>query len=1029
EAYANQEIPFEKVVEAVVQNRDLSRNPLFQVMFILRNTPDVPELRLGKIELSRTGYEHSTSLFDLSLYLTETDRGLHGAIEYSTELYDRATIERMSEHFKELLQSIVAQPDEKIGKLNLLSSSEKETLQTHFNNTSCDYPREKSLIDLFEEQVSKTPQATALVFDGELLSYQELNERSNRLAHYLLTQGLKPTELVPVCIERSLNMITGILAILKAGGVYVPIDPEYPSERIRFMLEDAGATLVVSSRESKPKLGDTVGLKIIEVDGSDQGAISTQPLMKPAAGVAPDQLVYVIYTSGSTGRPKGVRMPQKGMVNLLHWQEQQFERKNRRVLQFASLTFDVSFQEIFSTLCFGSTLYLINETRRKDMSALLQDIETYKITHLFVPYIVLKSLLEFSSTLSSEPAVPEEIIVAGEQLKLTEDIQALIQKRGVKLINQYGPTEAHVVSSYRIRPSHLSPLPPIGKPIANTQLYVLDGRQQLCPIGVAGELYIGGVQVAQGYLNRPELTREKFLADPFTTETGARLYRTGDLARWLVDGNIEYLGRIDEQVKVRGYRVEPGEIESVLQQSGLVSQGVVLAREDSSGNKRLVGYVVTEGVFDKEAVKNYLQSKLPEYMVPALWVELDKLPVTPNGKIDKKALPEPDINGDADSVYETPRNYLEAKMAQIWQQFLKIESIGINDNFFELGGHSLLAVGLISVLKKELKVELTIKELFLNPSISELSGFLLGQKDEKIQSSIYLKYLIPIKDTGSKLPLYIVSGGGGTVFKFKKFADMLDPDQPVYGIQQPTLIEDIEDFPVTIKGIAEQYVEEMLIQNPEGPYALSGHCLGGTIAYEMARQLEALGKKVSLLALFDTQAKEKKKADAASIKNFYHIPALIKYYASKFVLKMNFELFLLRKHTRQAIQYKLKTIQVLLGAKPKTSENEDLGIFDKMTNTFKLASTSYTMKPYDGNLLVFYAKKHYYFMDRVNKVVYKEFSFSPIVKNAWNRYAKSVTIYEVEGEHSTIFDPVNATEFAKILQEHLDKAEFKEPAA
>ena len=1028
EAYANQEIPFEKVVEAVATERDLSRNPLFQVMFIMRNQPDVPELRLGDVELSRAGHEHTTSLFDLSLYLTETDNGLRGSIEYSTDLYTMESMGRMASHLQELFSAIVQQPEEKIGKLSILSASEKEKVQNDFNNTECTYPEEKSLIELFEEQVIKDPNATALVFNEEKLTYEALNVEANKLASYLVRQGVRPGQLIPVCIERSMAMITGILAILKAGGGYVPIDPEYPTDRINFMLEDIGATLVLSSKKCRQKLEATPETRVIEVDGQDEAAIISQSAVNIENARNADGLVYIIYTSGSTGRPKGVSMLQRGMINLLHWQEKQFENKKRHVMQFASLTFDVSFQEIFSTLCFGSTLYLIDETRRKDMSALLEDIGGYGVTHLFVPYIVLKSLVEFATTQTAVPALPKEIITAGEQLKLTDDIRKLLTGSGVKLVNQYGPTEAHVVSCYAIEPlSQPLALPPIGKPIDNTRLYVFDSKMQLCPIGIPGELYIGGVQVAKGYHNRPELTKEKFIIDPFSTDPEARLYRTGDLARWLPDGNLEYISRIDDQVKVRGHRIDLGEIESVLQQSGLIDQGVILAREDASGDKRLVGYVVAEKEFDKQAVIKHLNSKLPEFMVPALWVELEKLPVTQNGKVDKKALPEPDTSENFDSAYASPRNYLEAKMAQIWQLFLKVEPIGIHDNFFELGGHSLLAVGLVSLLKRELQVSLTIRDLFINPSVGELSGFILEQEDREIKSSINLKYLIPIKDRGDKIPLYIVSGGGGTVFKFKKFVDMLDPDQPVYGLQQPTLIQDITHFPTTIEGIAEKYVEEILIQNSVGPYALSGHCLGGTIAYEMTRQLEALGKKVSLLALFDTQARAKKIKDIAQISNLYHIPELLKFYTSRLVIKLNFEFFLLRNHTRQAILYKVEKIQSLLG-KAKKPEQEDLDVFDKMIDSFKAASTQYTMQPYDGDLIVFFAKKHYYFMDRVNKVVYKEISYSPRVKNEWNRYAKSVTIYEIEGEHSTIFEPAHASEFAKILQDHLNGAVINKPA-
>jgi len=527
-------------------------------------------------------------------------------------------------------------------------------------------------------------------------------------------------------------MIVGILGILKAGGAYVPIDPEYPQERISYMLEDTGASIIISSKESRSKLKTAQGVEIIEMDG-DWFSANNQPAC-PAGRLPttnhqrisqPHHLAYILYTSGSTGKPKGVKMEGSALVNLLSWQEKQLENKSRRVLQFASLNFDVSFQEIFSTLCFGSELHLISADTRRDMPAMVEDLGKHHITHLFIPYIVLKNLAEYILSLSDVSFSLQEIIVAGEQLKLTEDIQAFIKENNISLINQYGPTEAHVVSSYTIDTNAtLSPLPPIGKPIDNTRLYVLSDRQKLLPVGVAGELYIGGVQVARGYLNRPELTKEKFIADSFSKEAaGAQMYKTGDLARWLNDGNIEYLGRIDDQVKIRGYRVELGEIETVLQQHASVRQGVVLAKEDSNGNKRLAGYVASEGIFNKEEITAYLKDQLPEYMVPALWVELENLPVTANGKIDRKALPDPDASVLLSNNYIAPRNEVEEKLAAIWKELLGVEKVGVYDNFFELGGHSLMAIRVISAIRKQMNVELAIKDLFHFTTINDLSKY------------------------------------------------------------------------------------------------------------------------------------------------------------------------------------------------------------------------------------------------------------------------------------------------------------------
>ena len=729
EAYDHQEVPFEKVVEVVVKERDMSRSPLFQVMLVLQNTPDIQDLRLGELQLShgRTGLSgHNTSKFELTFNIKENVQGLYVLVEYCTDLFNEPTIKRLMVHFNELLNSVLKAPQQKISELSMLSSSEKRQLLVEFNDTKVDYPKDKRIVDLFEQQVLKAPAAIALVFEEEQLTYGELNERSNQLANYLRIKGVKEEMLVPLCIDRSIEMIVSVLGILKAGAAYVPIDPEYPEERIHYMLADTAAAIIISSKENITKLPNTHGIEIIDLKG-DWPVISKQSADNLQIVPDPNNLAYVLYTSGSTGKPKGVRMPGSGLVNLLSWQQKQFSNKNRRVLQFASLNFDVSFQEIFSTLCFGSELYLISSDRRKDIAEILKDLERYRITHLFIPYIVLKNLAEYILPLSLDASSLEEIIVAGEQLKLTDDIQNLINKK-VRLVNQYGPTEAHVVSSYVIDPNGpLSILPPIGKPIDNTFLCILGDKDQLVPIGVTGELHIGGVQVARGYLNLPALNAEKFIKDTFSKEAGPRMYRTGDLAKWLPDGNIEYLGRKDDQVKVRGYRIELGEIESVLQQSELVSQAVVMAKEDEQGNKRLVAYIVPNNEFERERILSYLKEKLPGYMVPALLIQLETLPLTANGKVDRKSLPDPGAAALSGDQYIAPRNSLEVKLAEIWQQLLQLERIGIHNNFFELGGHSLLAMRLVSAIRKKLEVEIAIKSLFNHPTISTLATHLAAQ--------------------------------------------------------------------------------------------------------------------------------------------------------------------------------------------------------------------------------------------------------------------------------------------------------------
>ena len=644
EAYAHQEVPFEKVVDAVIRERDRSRNPLFQVLFSLENTPEVPELKLGELHLQAEQQAHATAQFDISFLLSETAAGLQGTVEYNTDLYKGETVTRLTGHYMNLLEAIAATPEEQQDRqrLNMLNAPEEEQLLKTFNDTAADYPRDKTIIDLFEQQAAKTPEAIAVIFEGEELTYKELNARSNQLANYLQKQGIKQGTLVPVCLERSIEMITGILGTLKAGGAYVPIDPDYPAARISYMLEDTGAKLVLSSSACRAKL--PTGIEVITIDG-DREQIAKEKDSNLQTNISPEHLAYVIYTSGSTGKPKGVMNEHGGLVNRLSWAQGYFKLKSTdTVLQKTTFCFDVSVWELLWPLLAGSRLVFTKPGGQADSSYLKAIIAEKKITMLhFVPSMLGAFLTDLEA---GECRGLKNVLCSGEALSAAQ-VQLFTEKLpGVKLHNLYGPTEAAIdvtCWTYENKGESIATVP-IGKPVGNTQLYILNDDKKPSPIGVPGELYIGGVQVARGYLNLPELTGEKFIKDPFSKEKGARLYRTGDLGAWLPDGNIAYQGRKDDQVKIRGYRIELGEIESVLNQSELVQQGVVLAKADHSGNKRLIGYVVPKGEFDKQKIQNYLGTKLPEYMVPAIWVELESIPLMPNGKTDKKALPDPDMS-------------------------------------------------------------------------------------------------------------------------------------------------------------------------------------------------------------------------------------------------------------------------------------------------------------------------------------------------------------------------------------------------
>lgn len=604
-----------------------------------------------------------------------------------------------------------------INSIDILPCQERQLLEK-FTNTSVSYTTNKTIVDLLEAQVTKTPHAVALVFDKQQMSYKELNERSNQLAHYLISQGVKEQMPVPMCIERSFEMIIAILAVLKAGGAYVPIDPAYPEERIRFMIEDTRASMIICSTQTSKKLQSHEALNIINLN-SGLPVLSEQPTDNPGKKIAPGHLAYVIYTSGSTGKPKGVMIEHAGVVNLINAQSKVFNISSiERILQFSNYCFDASVEQIFLALFNGACLVLFTEGLQLNTALFEVFLKEEKITHLHATPFFLENLKE------ANYECLRRVIAGGDVCKKT---LSAFWKGRVDFYNEYGPTETTVtVIEFKDDNDVLQEINavPIGKPVANNQAYILDNDQRLCPIGVTGELWIGGAQLARGYLNLPHLTLDKFIADPFSDKPEARIYKTGDICRWLPDGNMEYLGRKDEQVKIRGYRIELGEIETVLQQNESVSHAVVLALKDKEGTPQLVAYVVPKGVFNKESLRSYLRSKLPEYMVPPLFIELEYIPLTANGKIDRSALPIADISELLRKGFVTPGNDTEVELARIWKDLLDVERVGIHDNFFELGGHSLTAIQLVSRLNKRFHIQIDVQKIFAYPTIKELCHIL-----------------------------------------------------------------------------------------------------------------------------------------------------------------------------------------------------------------------------------------------------------------------------------------------------------------
>ena len=714
-AYEHQDSSFEKLVQELQPERDMSRHPLFQVMFILENTPR-REFELSGLKTEQLEVQTRTAKFDLTLALADHGENLTGFLEYNADLFDRETTERIIGHYQCLLEEAVENPDKRISILPLLTESERQQILIEWNDTWADYPRQQCIHELFELQVTRSPEAVALVHQKNRLNYEELNGRANQLAYYLRGRGVGPETLVGICMERSVDMVVGLLGILKAGGVYVPLDPAYPQQRLAWMLEDAQIQVVLTQQ----RVLDAIPIGHADVICLDKewDKITLKSRDNPVSVIGAGQLAYVIYTSGSTGQPKGVQIPHNAVVNFLHAMRRRLNVSDAdTVLAVTTLSFDIAGLELFLPLSSGAQVVVASREETTDGQQLMKKLRESEATLMQATPATWRMLVDSGWTGDKRL----RILCGGEALP--QDLASQLLVKGGSLWNLYGPTETTIWSSVHQVTKLNEPIL-IGRPIANTQIYILDRYRQLVPVGVRGELHIGGDGVARGYVNRPELTEQKFIPNTFSDELGERLYKTGDIARYLTDGNIEFLGRVDHQVKIRGFRIELGEIEAVLSQQPAVREAVVVAREDVSGEKRLVGYVVPsqEPAPTTSELRVFLQQKLPDYMVPSIFVTLKVLPLTPNGKVDRRALPVPDQSRTKlESSFIAPRTQVEELVAGVWAQVLKLEQVGIQDNFFELGGHSLLAMQVISRIRNAFEVDLPVRDLFEKPTVAGLA--------------------------------------------------------------------------------------------------------------------------------------------------------------------------------------------------------------------------------------------------------------------------------------------------------------------
>jgi len=799
-AYANQDLPFERLVKELQPERTLAHNPLFQVMFVLQSE-EISPLQLPGLVTEHFRIGNTMANFDLTLDVVERDGQLICLFESNADLFESDTVARLMGHFQTLLEGVVANPEEKISSLPLLTDAERRRLLVEWNDTKTDYPNQKTIQELFVQQVSDTPDATALICTDREVTYRELNSRANQLAHYLIKRGVGPDTRVGLCVQRSPEMIMVLLGILKAGGAYAPLDPDYPQTRLQFMLEDAQVPMLITER----RLAQNLPVNTAEIIYLDElsATIASESQADPEIRTTADNLAYVMYTSGSTGQPKGVAVTHRNVVRLVKSTNYASFAADEIFLQSATISFDASTFEIWGSLLNGARLALM-PPGCASLGELGQAIKRFEVTTLWLTAGLFHLMVD--NHLDDLQDV-RQLLAGGDVLSVPHVQKVLAELKGCRLINGYGPTENTTFTCcYSIDdPDSLTGSVPIGRPISNTSVYILDGCMNPVPVGVRGELYIGGDGVARGYLDRPALNAERFVPDPFSQVSGASLYRTGDLVRYRANGEIEFIGRMDTQVKVRGFRIELGEIESALAEHPTVREAVVVARKDN-GDKHLAAYLVpAAGVtLSIEDLREFLRGKLPDHMVPSVFVVLESLPLSPTGKVDRGALPP--SNGARPATtkrFAPPADELELKLTKIWERVLGIRSISVNDNFFELGGHSLLAVRLFAQIEKSFGRNLPLATLFQAPTVKQLARVLREEGWPAPWSS-----LVMIQGGSNRTPFFCVHAAGGNVLEYHDLARLLGPDQTVYGLQAKGL-DGREEPHTNIKEMAVHYLKEM----------------------------------------------------------------------------------------------------------------------------------------------------------------------------------------------------------------------------
>ncbi len=984
DAFAHQQMPFDRLVRELQVERMGSANPIFQIMFLFNNADPNPAFGAG-LTVKDESIDLGVSKFDLTLFINDEGSYISATFEYASDLFDAATVERMQGHLEQLLQSIVANPATPIASLSILSEAERQQILVDWNQTTVEPPQAQSIHELFEAQVQQNPDRKAVVFQGRALSYAELNSQAEAVAHYLRKQEHWAAGPVGLFVPPSLQLMVGILGILKAGGAYLPLDPAYPSERIAYMLEDAGAKIVLAPQQIQNLLPSNTAAQVLTFEEVPSNPTSLEPLAND-----PDRLAYMIYTSGSSGKPKGVPITHR---NLLHSTTARFhfyEAQPTAFLLLSSFSFDSSVAGIFWTITTGGSLVFTERRSEQNILALAQLFHQEGISHTLMLPSLYDMLIEHASPEQLQSL--NTVMVAGEACspRLVKKHFRLLPK--VKLYNEYGPTEATVWSTaHQIQPVDAQGMVPIGRPIPYIQNHILDKNLQPVPLGVAGELYIGGVALSQGYWNRPELTAEKFVPHPFTP--GERLYKTGDLTRYRSDGIIDFLGRADHQVKIRGHRVELDEIKSVLLRFPKVQETVVQIQKEGE-HQTLVAYLCGDAQLDVEELRTTLKTQLPAYMVPSQWILLDAFPRLPNGKIDTKKLP---AVSKSDNIQQ--REYCPAEsptevlLAEVWQSVLKLEKApSVYDNFFNLGGDSIRSIAVIAKAQKK-GLSLAPNHLFDYQNIRELAQYLdrppVSEEDDSKGNA--WSTVVPLTKAKGR-PLFCIHSGGGHVFFYRALAERLGNQQALYALQPAGLGGEISR-PQSIEEMAAFYIQEMQKVQAQGPYALLGTCFSNAVGLEMAHQLQQAGHRMDRLIFVDSgPAHLQSAANRGEKQTLKRLTSML----------TKGDWSAIRKKVQNRFFYFRQKIQA-----PFESEQEK-NLRLTISNLNQLYKY-YEWRPYDGEIIFIRSSE---FAEREDK----DYHISQ-----WTQLAKGgLAVHVVPGHHLTLFEEPEVVGLAEQIKACLD---------